>query len=230
MAARFGLVGWAMAPACIPRPSRWIAPLATVLQVALFLTALALLREVAAERVEAAAPPVTAVPTLLEPLPADPPPAPVGAPEPDAVLTPAPAAAAPPSDQPTPGFVRISAMVTGYCPCPLCCGEEADGHTAIRRDVHRHPAGIAVDPALIPYRTLLEVPGYGIAMVDDTGAAMRRDGARGIIHLDVRFRTHAEARAWGVRWLTIEVPADCGAAALPTPSAAVVAEAEPNLQ
>ncbi|MBA2481456.1 MAG: 3D domain-containing protein, partial [Planctomycetes bacterium] len=105
-----------------------------------------------------------------------------------------------------PRTTDIRVMTTGYCPCELCCGGTADGITAINRDVRRHPRGIAVDPTLIPYRTTLTIPGYGTALVDDTGGAMRQDGARGIVHLDLRFRTHGEAKRWGVQWLQIAMP------------------------
>ena len=62
---------------------------------------------------------------------------------------------------------------TGYCPCWRCCGAFANGHTAINRDVMKYPFGIAVEPKLLPYRIELDVPGYGRAMVDDTGGASR---------------------------------------------------------
>jgi 3D (Asp-Asp-Asp) domain-containing protein len=114
-----------------------------------------------------------------------------------------------------PATRTVVAKVTGYCPCTICCGARAAGITAINRNVYRHPRGIAVDPRLLAYRSYLSVPGYGTAMVDDTGAAMRADGDHGVIHLDVRFKTHEEALLWGVRWLPIEVPVASQAAQLP---------------
>lgn len=60
--------------------------------------------------------------------------------------------------------------------------------------------GVAVDPKRIPYGSLLYVPGYGFALADDTGAAMRN--ARGL-HIDVRFRKHADAQKWGAQLLVI---------------------------
>lgn len=90
------------------------------------------------------------------------------------------------------------AVTTSYCPCEICCPGTADGKTSTMTDAWKR--GIAVDPRRIPYGSLLYVPGYGFALADDTGAAMRN--ARGL-HVDVRFKTHRQARAWGARLLTI---------------------------
>jgi 3D (Asp-Asp-Asp) domain-containing protein len=179
-----------------------------------------LLREVAALRRDQAAAAPAVFPDQPAPLPPDACPDPPAPPAPEAAPMPMPV---PPAATPANGRIAdadtpddrtlVTVIATAYCPCALCCGDDADGHTAIMRDAWRH-RGIAVDPRLIPYHTMLTVPGYGRAMVDDTGAAMRRDGERGIVHLDVRFHTHAQAEAWGVRQLVVAVPVGCPAAAL----------------
>ncbi len=120
-----------------------------------------------------------------------------------------------PVTPPPPGMAWARVLTTGYCPCTSCCGPNAIGRTAINNDVRAHPYGIAADKGLMPYRTSLYVPGYGIADVDDTGGAMRQDARRGRFHLDLRFTDHAQARRWGVRWMWIAVPAGVGAASLP---------------
>jgi 3D (Asp-Asp-Asp) domain-containing protein len=123
-----------------------------------------------------------------------------------------------PVTAPPPGAAWVHVLTTGYCPCALCCGVFANGHTAINRDVAIYPFGIAVAPTLIPYREVIEVPGYGAAMVDDTGGAMRQDAElRHLVHLDLRFTNHAEARRWGRRWMWISLPADGPAARLEQP-------------
>ncbi len=119
-----------------------------------------------------------------------------------------------PVTDPPPGCAWVHVLTTGYCPCPLCCGLFANGHTAINRDVRQFPFGIAVAPSLIPYRMTLEVPGYGTTLVDDTGGAMRQDAAAGVVHLDLRFITHTEAKHWGRRRMWIALPADGPAALL----------------
>jgi 3D (Asp-Asp-Asp) domain-containing protein len=117
-----------------------------------------------------------------------------------------------PVTPPPPGMVWAQAETTGYCPCWICCGPNANGITSTGVDTKVEPFGIAVDPKLVPYRTSLLVPGYGYAQADDTGGAMRHDGARGVLHIDLRFKTHAEAKTWGVRWLWLALPAGMASA------------------
>lgn len=117
-----------------------------------------------------------------------------------------------PVTPPPPGMAWVKVLTTGYCGCEICCPGTSDHKTAINRDIRQQPYGIAVEPKIIPYRISLLVPGYGYAMVDDTGGAMRQDAAKGIIHLDLRYAEHQVARRWGRRWMWIAVPADCAAA------------------
>ena len=127
-------------------------------------------------------------------------------------FAPAPPRTPPPASPPPPGTKWVEVKTTAYCPCAICCGKHADGRTAINRRVTRFPYGIAVAPKLIPYRTWLFIPGYGQFMVDDTGVAMRDSASQGVVHLDLRFKTHQQARKWGVRWLWIGVPESAPAA------------------
>ncbi len=96
-------------------------------------------------------------------------------------------------------------LTTAYCPCDRCCGRWADGTTSLGVVVADHPRGIAADHSLVPPGTEVFVPGYGWAPVDDTGATMRESSLRGIVHLDLRFLDHDEARRWGRRWLWVAV-------------------------
>jgi 3D (Asp-Asp-Asp) domain-containing protein len=43
----------------------------------------------------------------------------------------------------------------------------------------------------------VRVPGYGLARVDDVGGGVRGN------QLDLRFRTHRQARKWGRRVVTV---------------------------
>jgi 3D (Asp-Asp-Asp) domain-containing protein len=64
------------------------------------------------------------------------------------------------------------------------------------------PAGwgaVAVDPAVIPMGSRLNIPGYGLGVAADVGSAIR--GAR----IDLWFPTVAQAHAWGSRVVTITV-------------------------
>jgi 3D (Asp-Asp-Asp) domain-containing protein len=118
---------------------------------------------------------------------------------------------------PPDGMRWVPVKTTGYCPCSICCGAFADGRTAINRDVTKFPHGIAVEPKLVPYRTMVDVPGYGLAMVDDTGGAMRQSAKAGVVHFDLRFASHAQAWRWGVRHLWVALPDHLPAAHLPPP-------------
>ena len=73
---------------------------------------------------------------------------------------------------------------TAYAPTAEQC-DDTPGDTATGTDARRL-YGIAADPRAVPYGTVLRVPGYGDAPVDDTGGAMRQNWARGIVHLDLR--------------------------------------------
>ncbi len=122
-----------------------------------------------------------------------------------------------PVTPPPTGHNWVRVLTTGYCPCVICCGKYADGITARGRSVRKHPHGIATDPKLVTPWLTLDVPGYGRAIVDDTGGAMRQSGKVGVVHLDLRFTTHEEARRWGRRWLWIAMPAGAPASGLPSP-------------
>jgi 3D (Asp-Asp-Asp) domain-containing protein len=120
-----------------------------------------------------------------------------------------------PVTEPPPGMAWVKVLTTGYCPCPICCEKPVqDWKTSTNRDIRKHPYGIASSHDLVPPGLWLEVPGYGYAMVDDTGGAMRQDAKRGVVHLDLRFEVHEVARHWGRRWVWIALPADGAAAKL----------------
>ena len=93
--------------------------------------------------------------------------------------------------------------VTAYSPDERSCGIYADGITATLHSVttngHRL---VAADPKVLPYGSMLTVPGYGresIVPVLDCGGAIK--GRR----LDVLFPTHEQALVWGVRRIPITV-------------------------
>ncbi len=61
------------------------------------------------------------------------------------------------------------------------------------------PGVVAVDPSVIPLGTRMTIPGYGEGIAADTGSAIV--GAR----IDVWLPTEAQAQAWGVRTVTIQL-------------------------
>jgi len=92
--------------------------------------------------------------------------------------------------------------VTAYCPCAICCGSQADGITAGGEPVTANGGRFVAAPKDIAFGAMVQVPGYADGRpvpVLDRGGAIKGD------RLDVFFRTHAEALAWGVRWLDVTI-------------------------
>jgi len=58
---------------------------------------------------------------------------------------------------------------------------------------------IAVDPKVIPLGSIIEVPGYGIGVAEDTGGLIKGD------IIDVFMETEKEAITWGRRLVKIRV-------------------------
>lgn len=99
----------------------------------------------------------------------------------------------------------VVAKVTAYEPSRLSCGKYADGKTSLLDSAWKLD-GCAVDPSAIPYRSLLYIPGVGYREADDTGSAMKKSWRRnGVYHIDLRMTYPHEARAWGVKWMTIHL-------------------------
>jgi len=108
-------------------------------------------------------------------------------------------------------------LVRAYTPYdPIDMETDGDGYTAVMKDTRVFPNqwGIAADPKLFPYGTLIQVPGYAPSKhwgpekfwpVDDTGAICRRLTRKGIPTIEVRFINIQSAREWGERWLTVYI-------------------------
>lgn len=109
-------------------------------------------------------------------------------------------------------------LTTGYCNCGKCCGWVTDGYgygqpiydygplkgkpkkvgvTASGGNA-RHGT-VAADPKVFPFGTRLEIPGYGVGIVEDVGGSIKGR------HIDLWFPSHEEARKWGARWLKVKV-------------------------
>jgi 3D (Asp-Asp-Asp) domain-containing protein len=115
----------------------------------------------------------------------------------------------------------VTAIVTAYSPHIRSCGKWSRlGKTStgvkVRTPDPNDAYGIAADPKVIPYGTKVYVPGYyemlqnnktciptEMTEVDDTGGGMRQSARKGIIHIDVRFRTEKAAKEWGKKKMDI---------------------------
>lgn len=97
----------------------------------------------------------------------------------------------------------VDAIVTAYCPCPICCGKYSDGVTSTGRSAYL--PGCAVAPSLISYGSIIEIPGLGSFVADDTGAALRKNAEKGIYHVDIRFKQHEDAVRFGRKTIKIRI-------------------------
>ena len=82
---------------------------------------------------------------------------------------------------------QINARVTAYTPYDPGCNNITATGTTVRKGV------IAVDPSVIPLGTRVYIPGYGVAVAEDTGGAIKGN------RVDVCYMTKSEAYGWGVR-------------------------------
>jgi len=103
----------------------------------------------------------------------------------------------------SPKYIEMEVNASAYCSCEICCYPYSDGVTS--RGVDAKTKGVAVDPKIIPYGSIIEIPNYGTVVADDTGGAMRGRDKNGLVKIDVRFKTHQEALNWGRNKLTIKI-------------------------
>jgi 3D (Asp-Asp-Asp) domain-containing protein len=95
----------------------------------------------------------------------------------------------------------IRARVTAYAPGENLSGICADGNPSVTATGTKPQHGtIAADFNKLEPGTKLEIPGYGIGVVEDTGAALNR--GRGL-RLDIYKATHQEAIEWGVKEIDV---------------------------
>ena len=93
----------------------------------------------------------------------------------------------------------ITIKLTGYCPCPLCCGEWAYLNPGITASGTVAKYGTIAAPPSIPFGTKMKIEGYGdmIFTVEDTGSAVVYED--GIYVIDMWMPTHEQAYAVGNR-------------------------------
>lgn len=88
---------------------------------------------------------------------------------------------------------KMTVQATGYTPYdPGCNGITASG-TKAEKGV------IAVDPKVIPMGSKVYIPGYGIAIAEDTGGAIKGN------KIDLCYEKTKEAFAWGRRTVDIYI-------------------------
>lgn len=85
--------------------------------------------------------------------------------------------------------------ITGYCSCSKCCGK-ATGRTS-SGTMATAGRTIAASAAL-PYGTKVNINGHTYT-VEDRGGAIKGN------KIDIYFSSHAQALAWGVKYLPVEI-------------------------
>lgn len=96
--------------------------------------------------------------------------------------------------------VKATAYSAGYADTGKNPGDADYERTATGTIAKRNPDGystIAVDPSVIPLGTKLYVDGYGYAIAEDTGGAIKGN------IIDVYFSSGSQVDNWGVRWVNI---------------------------
>ncbi len=62
------------------------------------------------------------------------------------------------------------------------------------------PGTIAADTRFYPFGTVMDVPGYGMGRVEDTGGDIK-----GPARIDLFFKTHEQALQWGRKRLSVHI-------------------------
>ncbi|EJP6474037.1 DUF348 domain-containing protein [Clostridium botulinum] len=98
--------------------------------------------------------------------------------------------------------MRATAYTSSYEDTGKSPGSPGFGVTATGTTARRNPGGyssIAVDPRVIPLGTKLFVEGYGYAIAEDTGGAIKGNV------IDLYFDSDVEVSNWGSRWVNIYI-------------------------
>ena len=90
--------------------------------------------------------------------------------------------------QKTEDYTLVEMNASAYCPCGLCCGKWSDGITASGKPA---TGKLIAAPRNYAFGTVMDVPGYGRAVVRDRGGAITGN------KIDLLFPTHQEALEWG---------------------------------
>lgn len=94
-------------------------------------------------------------------------------------------------------YAHLDMEATAYDPGPMSCGPRAAGYTYT--GMRAGYGLVAVDPRVIPLHTRLYVPGYGEALAEDIGSAIKGN------RIDLGFDTYHEAIQYGRRMVRVYI-------------------------
>jgi 3D (Asp-Asp-Asp) domain-containing protein/HKD family nuclease len=86
--------------------------------------------------------------------------------------------------------------ITGYCSCSICCGKSASGYTS--SGTKATSGRTIAASSQFSFGTQLSINGNTYT-VEDRGGAIKGN------KIDIYFDSHAQALAWGVRYLPVEL-------------------------
>ncbi|MEW9094542.1 MAG: 3D domain-containing protein [Clostridiaceae bacterium] len=98
--------------------------------------------------------------------------------------------------------MKATAYTSDYASTGKNPGDPAFGITATGTTARRNTSGystIAVDPRVIPLGTKVYVEGYGYAIAEDTGGAIKGN------IIDVYLDNNSQANDWGVKWVNVYI-------------------------
>jgi uncharacterized protein YabE (DUF348 family) len=97
--------------------------------------------------------------------------------------------------------MRATAYTADYISTGKSPGDKGFGITATGTVARRnnYSSSVAVDPRVIPLGTKLYVEGYGYAIAEDTGGAIKGN------RIDLFFNSSSQANEWGVKWVNVYV-------------------------
>lgn len=98
--------------------------------------------------------------------------------------------------------MRATAYTSSYADTGKEPGSSEFGITATGTVAKRNSnsySSVAVDPRVIPLGTKLYIEGYGYAVAEDTGGAIKGN------RIDVYLNSSSEADNWGVKWVNVYV-------------------------
>lgn len=89
-------------------------------------------------------------------------------------------------------------VITGYCPCSICCGKWSNPQNPVTASGAKAVAGytIGVDPSVFKYGTKVIINNH-VYEAQDTGGSISGK------HIDMYFNTHREALAWGKKKIEV---------------------------
>jgi len=110
----------------------------------------------------------------------------------------------------------ITVEATAYCPCEICCDTRTET-TASQTSTNAVPYGVAASPDLaFGARVFVPIGGGYLDQsradrwftVDDRGGALQTEWKRsGITRMDLRYKTHASAKDFGRKLITVYIEA-----------------------